>query len=90
MRLSFWDAIETKYSQTSHYSGHLKDLYLLCAEERYPLYRGKIKRKAFLTDKKPSEMSVRYSEVSRLTVLKTKLAKVKISIWTGPDRTSQN
>ena len=52
--------------QSNFISGHLRDLYSLSANERCPLDRVKSKRKVLLTDKKTSEMSVRYSEVSAI------------------------
>ena len=54
--------------QSNFISGHLRDLYSLSANERCPLDRVKSKRKVLLTDKKTSEMSVRYSEVSAIRV----------------------
>ena len=52
--------------QSNFISGHLRDLYSLSANERCPLDSVKSKRKVLLTDKKTSEMSVRYSEVSAI------------------------
>ena len=64
--LALFTAILQRYIQSNLISGHLRDLYSLSANERCPLDRVKSKRKVLLTDKKTSEMSVRYSEVSAI------------------------